>query len=34
MNRSKFVFDYVHLLYDKCHEINLDYGGSYKDSLD
>ena len=29
MKGSKFVFDYVHLLYYKCHEINLNCGGSY-----
>ena len=23
------VFDYVHLLYYKCHKINLNCGGSY-----
>ena len=31
---SKFIFDYVHLLYDKCHKINLNCGGSYIDSPD
>ena len=34
MRSSKFVFDYVKLLYYKCHEINLNHGGSYIDSLD
>ena len=29
-----FVFDYVQLLYYKCHKINLNCGGSYIDSLD
>ena len=31
---SEFVFDYVHLLYYKCHKINLNRGGSYLDSPD
>ena len=26
---SGFVFDYINLLYGKCHEINLNCGGSY-----
>ena len=26
---SEFVFDYVHLLYYKCHKINPNRGGSY-----
>ena len=30
---SKFVFNYFHLLYYKCHKINPNRGGSYKDSL-
>ena len=34
MKGSEFVFDYVHLLYYKCHEINLNCGGSYIDSPD
>ena len=34
MKGSEFVFDYVPLLYYKCHKINLNYGGSYIDSLD
>ena len=34
MRNSKFVFDYVKLLYYKCHKINLDCGGSYRDSPD
>ena len=29
---SEFVFDYVHLLYNKCHKINPNHGGSYIDS--
>ena len=29
MKCSEFVFDYIHLLYYKCHEINPDCGGSY-----
>ena len=32
MKGSEFVFDYVHLLYYKCHKINLNCGGSYIDS--
>ena len=31
---SKFAFIYVHLLYYNCHKINLNCGGSYKDSPD
>ena len=34
MKGSDFIFDYVHLLYCKCHKINLNRGGSYIDSLD
>ena len=34
MNGSEFVFDYVQLLYYKCHKINLNHGGSYIDSPD
>ena len=34
MKGSEFVFDNVHLLYYKCHEINLNRGGSYIDSPD
>ena len=34
MKGSVFDFDYVHLLYYKCHKINLDRGGSYIDSPD
>ena len=29
MKGSGFVFDYVHLLYYKCHKINPNRGGSY-----
>ena len=29
---GEFVFDHGHLLYYKCHEINLNRGGSYIDS--
>ena len=31
---NRFVFDYVQLLYYKCHKINLNSGESYIDSLD
>ena len=31
---SNFIVDYVHLLHDKCHKINLNCGGSYIDSSD
>ena len=34
MKGSVFVFDYVHLLYCKCHKINPNRGGSYEDSPD
>ena len=34
MKRSEFVFDYVHLMYYKCHKINPNRGGSYIDSPD
>ena len=34
MKGSEFVFDFVHLMYFKCHKINLNCGGSYVDSLD
>ena len=30
---GEFVFDYVHLLYYKCHKINASRGGSYIASL-
>ena len=29
---SEIVFNYVHLLYYKCHKINPNRGGSYIDS--
>ena len=31
---SEFIFNYVHLLHFKCHEINRNCGGSYVDSPD
>ena len=31
---SEFVFDYVQLLYYKCHKMNLNGSGSYMDSPD
>ena len=34
MKGSDLVFDYVHLLYYKCHKINTSRGGSYMDSPD
>ena len=34
MKDSDFVFDYVQLLYYKCHEINPNLGGSYIDYPD
>ena len=34
MKVSEFVFDYVHLLYYKCHKINPNHGGLYIDSPD
>ena len=34
MKGSEFIFDYVLLLYYKCHKINLNCGGSYIDSPD
>ena len=34
MKCSEFVFDYVQLLYYKCHKINLNHGGLYVDSPD
>ena len=34
MKGSKFVFDYVYLLYCKCHKINPNCGRSFIDSLD
>ena len=32
MKGSEFVFDYVELLYYKCHKINPNRAGSYIDS--
>ena len=32
MKGSEFAFDYVYLLYYKCHQVNLNCGGSYIDS--
>ena len=34
MKGSDFVFNYVHLLYYKCHKINFYHGGSDVDSPD
>ena len=34
MNGSEFVFDYVYLLYYKCHKVNRNRGGSCIDSPD
>ena len=34
MRGSDFIFDFVHLLYYKCHKINFKQGGSYIDSSD
>ena len=34
MKDSESVFDYVHLLYYKCHKINLNHCGSYINSPD
>ena len=34
MKCSEFVFNYIHLLYYRCHQISLNRGGSYVDSLD
>ena len=31
---SEFVFDYVHLLFYKCHKMNPNRDGPYTDSLD
>ena len=33
MKGNELLFDYVHLMYYKYHTINLNRGGSYKDSL-
>ena len=32
MKGSEFVFQYFHLLFDKCHKINANCGGLYIDS--
>ena len=32
MKGSELVFNYVHILYDRCHKINLNCGGSCIDS--
>ena len=34
MRGSGFIFDCVYLLYCKCHKINPNWGGSYKDFPD
>ena len=34
MKGSEFLFDYVHLLYHKCHKIDPDHGESCIDSPD
>ena len=34
MKGSELVFDYVLLLYYKCHKLNPNLGGSYIDSPD
>ena len=34
MKGSELVFNYVHLMYYKCHKINPNRGGSYVDSSD
>ena len=34
MKGREFVFHYVQLFYFKCHQINPNHGGSYKDSPD
>ena len=34
MEGSEFVFDYVQLLYYKCHKIDPNHGGLYVDSPD
>ena len=31
---NEFVFDYIHLLYYKCHKINVNRCGSYTGSPD
>ena len=34
MEGRDFIFDYVELLHHKCHKINPNRSGSYKDFLD
>ena len=34
MKGTDFAFDYIHLLYYKCHKINPNRGGTYIDSPD
>ena len=34
MRGSDFIFDWISLLYYKCHERNFKHGGSYIDSPD
>ena len=34
MKDSRFLLDYVQLLYYKCHKMNPNHGGLYKDSPD
>ena len=34
MKGFSFIFNHVHLLQQKCHKINLNYGGWYTDSPD
>ena len=34
MRGTEFVFNYLQLLYYKCHKININRGGSYIDSPD
>ena len=34
MRGNDFIFNRVHLLYSKCHKINLNCGGSYIDCPD
>ena len=34
MQGDEFVFDYAHLLYYKCRNLNPNRGGSYMDSPD
>ena len=34
MKGSEFIFDYVQLLYHRCHKINPNRGGLYMDLPD